>query len=226
MNINPQAILFDLDGTLIDTAPDFVVTMNALLAEEERPPIEAERIRAIVSEGATALITMAFDLEADDPMTLTLRNRFLDLYYRNLSLASQLFPDLDKLLQALDEQNIPWGIVTNKPVHLSEALLTKLDLHQRCHTLICPEHVTEKKPSPESLFLACQEIQVDAEACIYIGDHERDIVAGNAAGMTTIAALYGYIPPTEEVTRWQATHQVSTSPELHTLILNTINPKV
>ena len=223
MKLNPQAILFDLDGTLIDTAPDFVVAFNALLTEEGKPPIDPEKIRRKVSEGATALVCMAFDLALDDPNTLPLRNRFLDIYQESLSLASQLFPGLEELLQKLDDREIPWGIVTNKPHYLSEALLTKLNLLHRCQTLICPEHVKEKKPSPESLYLACKEISKEAEHCIYIGDHERDIAAGNAAGMMTIAALYGYIPEEEDTESWQASHQVSSSPELQSLILSLIN---
>lgn len=215
---SPQAVLFDLDGTLIDTAPDFVVAVNQLLQEHQRSPVDAERIRQQVSAGARAVVCLAFDIDSDHPTTDALRERFLTLYDEHLSSQASLFEGLDQLLDRLDQQGIPWGIVTNKPFNLAEKLIQRLQLHKRCQTLICPEHVAERKPAPESLFLACREIDVAPEQCIYVGDHQRDIAAGLNAGMETIAALYGYIPSGEAVDEWGAHHTVKHSRDLEALL--------
>ncbi len=213
-----DGILFDLDGTLIDTAPDFVTTVNRLLHEEGRAPLAAEKIRQHVSAGARALVQLAFNLTETSPDVEPLRVRFLDIYERNIAEASQLFDGLETLLEKLDQASIPWGVVTNKPAHLAEKLMQALNLLDRCHTLICPEHVKERKPAPESLFLACKEIQCRPERCIYIGDHERDISAGHNAGMMTIGALYGYIPDDHNPREWNAHIYTHNPSELEAVI--------
>lgn len=214
----PAAVLFDLDGTLIDTAPDFVVALNSVVTDEGQQPLDDDLIRSHVSAGARALIRLAFDLKEGDAAVEPLREKLLAAYEACLADHSVLFPGLDTLLARLDNDNIPWGIVTNKPHYLAKPLVAKLALETRCKTLICPDHVKNSKPDPEALVLASQQISVPAEACIYVGDHERDIVAGNRAQMQTIAALYGYIPPGDDPYQWEADHYAKTSEAVEPLI--------
>ena len=129
---------------------------------------------------------------------------FLDLYEAGVAVETTLFEGMDLLLENLEARGIPWGIVTNKPVRFAEPLVQALGLAQRCATLICPDHVSERKPHPEPLFLACQRIGAAPEQAIYVGDHERDIEAGRNAGMRTIAVRYGYIEQPHAVDLWQA----------------------
>lgn len=226
MNNHAEAVLFDLDGTLIDTAPDFIITLNKMLAEQQRDSVEPEQIRKQVSAGARAMVRMAFDLSEDSPEVEPLRERFLEIYASNIADESRLFQGLDQLLDKMDLAKIPWGIVTNKPTGLSEKLLQALELRERCRSLICPEHVKERKPAPESLFLACEELQCDPKRTIYVGDHERDILAGHNAGMVTIGALYGYIPDDDNPDDWRAHFYTDDSTQLEALLNEQLNNKL
>jgi len=214
-----ESVLFDLDGTLVDTAPDFIYVLNLLLEENNKAPLPAELIRAHVSDGTAALVAMAFQVDRQDPGLEPLRQRLLTLYEANLAVNSKPFPGITDLLATLATAGIPWGIVTNKPVRYAEPLLNQLDLTPTYAALICPDHVSQPKPHPEALLKACSRIGCRAENSIYVGDHRRDIEAGAAAGMTTIAAGFGYIKASDPISKWLADHQVESAQEIEELIL-------
>ncbi len=215
-----KAVLFDLDGTLLDTWPDFEVVLNRLLEEENKAPLDAGLIRATVSNGARALVTLGFGIEPDHAEFEPLRERLLAHYSNHLAVHTRPFPGIEELLKKLGQHQLPWGIVTNKPFIYAQPLLRQLDLEPAPGTLICPEHVKERKPHPESLYLACEQLGCAANNCIYIGDHRRDIDCGKNAGAKTIAAAYGYIDNRREAESWQADHTVDSAYELWPLIEN------
>lgn len=214
----PSAVLFDLDGTLIDTAPDFIRCLNQLRQLHNLEPLAAEQISPSVSNGAKAMIRVGFGLEPEHDGYVEKHTAFLDLYEAGVAVETTLFEGMDSLLANLEARGIPWGIVTNKPVRFAEPLVQALGLAQRCATLICPDHVSERKPHPEPLFLACQRIGAAPEQAIYVGDHERDIEAGRNAGMRTIAVRYGYIEQPHAVDLWQADIIVDTVSDLAKLL--------
>ena len=214
----PSAVLFDLDGTLIDTAPDFIRCLNQLRQQHELEPLPAEYIRRSVSNGARAMVRLGFNLEPEHDDYLEKHSAFLDLYEAGVAVETTLFEGMNDLLLDLEAKGIPWGIVTNKPVRLAAPLVEALGLQERCATLICPDHVTERKPHPEPMFLACNEINAAPEQAIYVGDHVRDIEAGRNAGMYTIAVRYGYIEEPETVDLWQADAIADTVSDLAKLL--------
>jgi phosphoglycolate phosphatase len=215
-----HAVLFDLDGTLLDTAPDFWPVLNAVRASRDLPPLPYAAVRQQVSNGAAGLIQFAFNLTAADADFEPLRLDLLARYQQHLAVNTRLFAGLDHLLLRLQNANIPWGVVTNKPLRYSEPLLTQLNLRQTCSTLICPDHVKERKPDPEGLLIACQQLKVEPSQCLYVGDHQRDIEAGQRAGMHTAAALFGYIGDDEDPQQWQADFYVEDSNALEAVIFN------
>lgn len=216
-----KAVLFDLDGTLIDTAADFIRIIQDMCREEGKAVVSAELIRTQVSEGARAMVKLVYpELEVTDPVFLAHRQRFLDLYGADIAVDTDLFDGMYPLLEALESRQIPWGIVTNKPRGLSESLLKALNLTDRCSVLVCPEDVTHTKPDPEPMYLAAKQLELDAKDCIYVGDHPRDIDAGRNANMYTILAAYGYLPleHKDDLTAWHADCIVNTVDELHEII--------
>lgn len=216
-----KAVLFDLDGTLIDTAADFIRIIQQMCREEGRALVEPKLIRTQVSEGARAMVKLVYpEMQLEDPVFLQHRQRFLDRYGADIAVDTDLFDGMYPLLEQLEAQDIPWGIVTNKPRWLSEALLKALNLSERCAVLVCPEDVTRTKPDPEPMYLAAKQLSLAAEDCIYIGDHPRDIDAGRHAKMPTVLAAYGYLPLQykDDLTAWQADYIVDTVAELHQLI--------
>nr|WP_284048053.1 HAD-IA family hydrolase [Marinobacter sp. ATCH36] len=210
--------MFDLDGTLIDTAPDFIRCLNELRLTHGLPALPAPHIRRSVSDGARAMIRVGFGLEPDHPDYLEKHTAFLDLYEAGVAVETALFEGVDTILMDLESRKIPWGIVTNKPVRFAVPLIKALGLAERCSTLICPDHVTNRKPHPEALFLACREVDADPASGVYVGDHERDIEAGRNAGMKTIAVRYGYIEQPEAVDLWQADIVADTVSDLAKLL--------
>jgi phosphoglycolate phosphatase len=213
-----KAVLFDLDGTLLDTAPDFVLTVNQLLSRHGLAELPAEDIRNTVSQGARALVTLAFKLQEGDDGFDALLEQLLDQYEKNLGLKSELFPGIRELLEKLSQHNIAWGIATNKPARFTQPLMARTQLPSLPASTICPDDVEQRKPHPESLHIACKEIGCDLNEAIYIGDHLRDIQCGQNAGMDTIAAAYGYIIDGDKPENWRATHLVSHASELWPII--------
>lgn len=220
-----KAVLFDLDGTLIDTAADFVRIIQQMCRDEQRPVVEAEIIRTQVSEGARAMVQLIYpEMDVTDPVFLAHRQRFLNTYGDNIVVDTNLFEGMYPLLEELEAHQIPWGIVTNKPRGLSELLLAALNLTERCAVLVCPEDVSKTKPDPEPMYLAAKQLNLEARDIIYVGDHPRDIDAGRNAEMYTILAAYGYLPveSRDDLLAWQADAIIQTVPELHQLLKNKI----
>ena len=221
-----KAVLFDLDGTLIDTAADFIRIIQDMCREENRDIVDDALIRTQVSEGARAMVKLVYPhLDVEDPIFLAHRQRFLDIYGADIAVDTDLFEGMYPLLESLEAKQIPWGIVTNKPRWLSEALLDALNLTERCAVLVCPEDVKKTKPDPEPMYLAASQINIDAKECIYVGDHPRDIDAGRHAGMYTILAAYGYLPLAhkDDLTAWKADCIVKDVTELNQVILELVN---
>ena len=208
------AVLFDLDGTLIDTAPDFHACVNRLLSEENLPPLAYTAVRAQVSNGGSALIKLAFNLERGDDGFDQRLQRLLELYADHIADHSQLFEGMDNLLGWLEQLGCPWGVVTNKPERFAKPLLSALALNQRCAVLICPEQVSQTKPDPEGLLTACKQLARLPENTVYIGDHRRDIEAGRNGGLITATALFGYIEEDDNPQHWQADFEAHTPHDL------------
>jgi phosphoglycolate phosphatase len=199
-----SCILFDLDGTLLDTAPDMAGALNQLLAERGRHTLTLDAIRPHVSHGAVALVRLGFNLEPEDSGFDELRARFLDIYASRVAQDTRLFPGMESLLSRIEATAKPWGVVTNKPAWLTEPLMSALALHARAAAVISGDSAARNKPHPDTLFLACERIGVAPDTCLYVGDAERDIEAGKRAGMRTLAAGFGYISDTDQPELWGA----------------------
>lgn len=214
-----QSVLFDLDGTLVDTAPDFIRVLNRLRESYDRPALPHDVIRAVVSAGARAMVQTGFpEHPVDSPEFARIRQEFLDLYAQGLAEESSLFDGMEGVLDKLEARGIPWGVVTNKPRVYSEPLLAGLSLSGRCAVLVCPDDVTRTKPDPEPMYLACRQLAADPLRSIYVGDHIRDIEAGRNAGMKTIAAGWGYVVAGEDPRDWQADLLAWQVNDLHSLL--------
>ena len=224
-----KAVLFDLDGTLIDTAADFVRIIGKMSSENDwQAPPEAE-IREQVSAGATAMVHLMLrhndQLEVSEAELMAFRQQFLDDYEADICVDSCVFNELEEVLRVLEEKGVPWGIVTNKPRYLAELLLEKMQLDERCAVLVCPDDVSRSKPDPEPMYVALEKLAIPrgaAESVLYVGDHIRDIEAGKAAGMPTILAAYGYIPPEDQdnLKKWGADYITETPADLNKLLLS------
>lgn len=211
------AVLFDLDGTLLDTAPDMVPALNDLRREQGRDPLDYAAARAFVSNGALGLLGLAFaDAEGEERQRL--HRRYLELYTARLARQTALFPGMAEVLHRLEQAAIPWGVVTNKPARLTEPLLDELGLRSRCACVVSGDTLAERKPHPGPLLHALALISASAPDAIYVGDAERDIVAGRAAGMRTVAATYGYIPPGQDPAGWGAHHHIARPSDLLDLL--------
>lgn len=213
-----SAVLFDLDGALVDTAPDLADALNATLAHYQLDALPYDLIRPIVSNGANGLIALAFGDGINADKHQAIKSHLIEHYQQNIANKSALFEGLELALDALESKNIPWGIVTNKPEYLTKALLIKLNLYERSGCVVCGDQVANPKPHPESIYLACKQLNALPENAIYIGDAERDIRAGRLAGLKTIACGYGYILSTDNINDWQADELVETSTELLELL--------
>jgi 2-phosphoglycolate phosphatase len=208
-----SALLLDLDGTLLDTAPDMGAALNRLRAENGLQSLPAATIRPVVSHGSARLVSLGFPAAVGDEYE-RLRLRFLELYSYSLSEHTRLFPGADVLLAELERLDIPWGVVTNKPGWLTDPLLAALGLQERAACVVSGDTVAERKPHPLPLLHAARVIGVPAERCLYAGDAERDIVAGRAAGMTTVVAAYGYISSDDDPNSWQPAGVVTAPTQL------------
>lgn len=214
--MNLKAVLFDLDGTLLDTAPDFKTALNLLLAEENKDALTEEQVKVMVSHGSADLIANAFHMEATHPDFEPLRARLLAFYLDHLSENTRYFEGLEPSLAYMREQGLAYGIVTNKPALYAEKILADLGIPVDC--LICPDHVAKPKPDPEALYLACKKVGCAPDEAIFVGDHDRDIIAGKAANMPTVAAAWGYIPVAESIEDWGADYLLRKPGELLALL--------
>lgn len=199
-----KAVFFDLDGTLLDTAPAFYQLLNQQLKEAGKAPVSIAALRTVVSDGAAAMVKLAFDIDEQDPQFQQQLDTLLTRYKANPAENTQLFDGMYEVLDTLEEAEIPWGIVTNKPERFTVPILEHLGLANRTEAVICPDHVEERKPSPEGLLKAAQILGVGAPQSCYVGDHLRDIEAGRNANMATIAVTYGYLKDDENPASWGA----------------------
>jgi phosphoglycolate phosphatase len=199
-----RTVLFDLDGTLLDTAPDLADALNRVLQENNHPPLPFERIRNIVSHGGKALIRLGFAMEETHPDFSSLHKRLLGIYRENVSSRTRPFPGITALLDALELRGLNWGVVTNKPAWLTEPLLKDLGLYNRAVCVISGDTLDERKPHPAPMLLACEQAGSEARQCVYVGDARRDIEAGHNANMRTLVALFGYFQDGDRPGEWNA----------------------
>jgi 2-phosphoglycolate phosphatase len=218
MQTRTGAVLFDLDGTLVDTAPDLANALNETLKHFGRKPLAFDTIRPQVSHGGIALIRLGFEIEPGDKYFEDYRRFLLQYYQNNLTVNSRLFDGMQELLGFLESSNIPWGIVTNKPSWLTDPLMQQMGLDERAACIVSGDTCTNKKPHPEPIHHACDIAGVISENCWYIGDAERDIEAGNAAGCTTVTALFGYLNHDDKPETWQADHMIDHPSEIMRLL--------
>lgn len=214
-----QAVLFDMDGTLLDTAKDFYAIIQSMRAEHGLPAFtDKSGFRQHISRGALAMVAYGFALEHDSSELESLRDEFLTRYDVQHTQFTEPFAGVLDLLQHLDEAGIRWGVATNKPLRFAQPIMDSLHLSERSAVLLCPEHVENSKPAPDMLLLACEQLQLDPREVIYVGDDQRDIDAGRAANMHTVAVRYGYNQPEDNPSNWGADAVIDEITELKALL--------
>jgi len=209
-----DAVLFDLDGTLADTAPDLGAALNRVRADRGLDPVPLERLRPYASHGARGLIGAGMAVAPGEPDYVALRDAFLAHYAAALCVATALFADVDAMLGTLGARGLPWGIVTNKATRFTEPLLEALSLASRAGAVVCGDTTPFAKPHPAPLQHAAMRLGVDPSRCVYVGDARRDVEAGRAAGMPTLVARWGYIEPEETPDLWPADGILEAPPAL------------
>jgi len=217
-----RAVLFDLDGTLVDTAPDMVRALQAMQQHHGIEPVGYAEGRSNVSNGAMGLLRIGFP-DSSEKQRQGLICEFVERYASRLADESRLFAGLDDLLDKLDAGDRPWGVVTNKPGHLTEPLIELLELAERCVCIVSGDTLEQRKPHPAPLLHACELAGVAPDESIYVGDASRDIEAGRAAGMATIGAAYGYITIDDDPSTWGADLIVADTQELTQTVLKAVN---
>lgn len=215
-----QAVLFDLDGTLIDSAPDLAGAANRLRAAHGLAPLPFDQLRPLVGAGARGMVGAAMGVSPDDPRFVPLRDEFLALYEAHMLDRTQVFAGMPSVLAALEAARVPWGIVTNKAERFALPVVAGLGLCSRAAVLVCGDTTPHAKPHPAPLLEAARRLGVEATACVYVGDDLRDVQAGKAAGMATVAAAWGYLGLGEPVAAWQADVVI----ELPSQLLNWLDP--
>ena len=209
-----RTVLFDLDGTLLDTAPDLADALNAVLVENRCEPRPYAEIRGVVSHGGMALIRLGFGIEPDDPDFEPLRQRLLDIYRANIANMTRPFPGMAGLLDELERRGLNWGVVTNKPGWLTDPLLRELDLYDRAACVVSGDTLSERKPHPAPMLHACIQAGSLPGQCVYVGDAQRDIEAGRNARMHTLVALFGYFMTDDRPLEWQADGSINRPQDL------------
>ena len=212
-----QAALFDLDGTLIDSSPDFVKCLNTLLIENNRSTIQESDIRHLVSDGSNVLLKNFLKPSSNDELE-NFREVFFKLYHEELEHGSNFFEGVEELIAFLEKENIPWGIVTNKFKRFAEKIIQNNPLLQKSQVLITPDDVSIAKPNPEGLLKAANILGLPPDACIYVGDHLKDLEAGSNAGMQSIGCLFGYSMARNNRTKKHTKYFVQNAFELKALL--------
>ncbi|MCB5184192.1 HAD-IA family hydrolase [Methylobacillus gramineus] len=207
-------VLFDLDGTLADTAPDLGLALNIQRQRHGLQPLDQALIRPYASHGSKGLLGIGFGLTPADEGFNTMRDEYLALYDEVFATAPTLFDGMDEVLTKIEALGMRWGIVTNKPRRFSQPLVAALKLEQRLACLVCADDAPRPKPYPDPMFMACEQTSTKPEVCIYVGDAERDIQAGIAAGMPTVVALYGYLDAADTPLAWGADYAIKSPLEL------------
>ncbi|MEO1034613.1 MAG: HAD-IA family hydrolase [Pseudomonadota bacterium] len=213
------ALLVDLDGTLVDTAPDMVAALERLCRRNGRTAPDRDLARAVVSSGSMALLRLGFGDEEASARRDELLPAFLADYTANVAQSSALFAGWDRVLEYVESRGVRWGVVTNKPEHISRKLLAELELAERCGCIIGGDTLSVRKPHPEPLLAAADSLNANPSSSLYVGDHQRDIDAGQAAGMRTIAAAWGYIVDGDGADRWGADHVIDSPADLLALLV-------
>ena len=213
-----KTVLFDLDGTLADTAPDLAYALNGVLTEQGRAPLPLEVIRPAASHGGIALIRCGFG--EDHPEEEALRLRLLDIYQANIARETRLFPGMAEVLTGIEARGLNWGVVTNKPAWLTEPLLEALGLSRRTACIVSGDTCEQRKPHPLPILHACRQAGAEARECLYVGDAERDIEAGRRAGTRTLTALFGYIGENDRPQDWGADALIEQPREILTWLDN------
>ena len=211
-------IFFDLDGTLVDTAPDLGLALNMQRVRHGLPVMVQDKIRPFASHGSRGLLSIGFGLTPEHPDFAAMRAEYLELYDQVFTRSPVLFKGVAELLDVIEKKNLHWGIVTNKPRCFSEPLLKAIKLDRRSACLVCGDDAPRAKPHPDTLLLAAKQTQSSPADCMYIGDAERDVQAGAAARMRTVVALYGYIAETDKPEEWGADFLIVQPMELTSLI--------
>lgn len=219
-----RAVLFDMDGTLLDTAPDFIAVAQAMRIARGMDSIPDQHIRDVVSGGARAMVLSAFDVDPLSDEFEALRLEFLDRYQDHCAVHSHLYDGMAELLAEIEAANLPWGVVTNKPVRFAQPIMERLGLDGRSSVLVCPDHVSNSKPDPEPMLLACKQLSLDPSTVLFIGDDLRDIESGRAAGSKTAAVRYGYIHPDDNPDTWGADVVVDHPLELRPFLAGALYP--
>jgi len=212
------AVLFDLDGTLIDSAPDLAGAGNDMRVARGLAPYPFEHFRAMVGSGARGMVARAFGVGPSEEGYLALRDEFLNRYEARMTQATRVFDSMLPVLDAFDARALPWGIVTNKATRFADPLARTLGLWPRAAALVCGDTTAHAKPHPEPLLEAARRLGVDAAACLYVGDDLRDVEAGRAAGMTTVAVHWGYLGEGAAIESWGADHLLQTPDDLLKLL--------
>ncbi|QEI05441.1 phosphoglycolate phosphatase [Pigmentiphaga aceris] len=207
-------ILFDFDGTLADTAPDLAAAANKQRTDRGLPPLPYEQLRPMASQGARGLLRVALDMTPEHPEYPAARIKFLSDYEAAMTVHTTLFDGVPALLEQITDAGLRWGIVTNKMTLLAAPLVEYLGLNPQCTVLVCGDTTAHSKPHPEPLLHAARTAGVAPEDCIYVGDDLRDIQAGRAAGMPTVAVSYGYIGDGEPVDEWKADATVASAHQI------------
>jgi len=206
---NTRAVLFDLDGTFADTAPDLGAALNHVLSLHQLPELPLAVTRLQASHGSAGLLKLGFNVTPDDAEFPALRDALLAHYTAHICDHTTLFPGMAELITTLEQRGLPWGIVTNKPQRFTLPLMQALGYAERAACLVSGDTCAHAKPHPAPMLHAAKAMGVPAQRCLYLGDDKRDIDAGNAAGMTSLIALYGYIDPHAQLDTWQAAGAVS-----------------
>ncbi len=209
-----RAVLFDLDGTLMDTAPDLAWALNQVRQEEGLAALPYLSIRPHVSNGSVDLIRFGFDSEVEDADFERRRLRLLEIYAANLTRETTLFSGMAEILATLEASGLLWGVVTNKPAWLTDPLMLQMGLSHRAACIVSGDTTVERKPHPQPLFHAARLMGIDSTECVYVGDADRDIEAGRRAGMKTLIASFGYIDDQEDLSAWQADAVIQTPTEI------------
>jgi phosphoglycolate phosphatase len=218
INRKISGVLFDLDGTLLDTAPDLARSLNTLRERYKKPPLGIEQVREVASLGCPGLIHLGFDIDLNHPNYPELCRDFVTLYEADITAHTRPFEGIGTVLQTLKKNQIPWGVVTNKAEKLAKKILDNLALTPDCACLIGGDTTPFPKPAPDPLYAACKIIRLNPEDCLFIGDSSLDIQAAQRAKMPNIAALYGYIPNSCDPQAWEADYYVTTPIEILTCI--------
>ncbi|NDA92483.1 MAG: HAD family hydrolase [Betaproteobacteria bacterium] len=222
MRTKLKAVWFDLDGTLVDSAPDLAVPIHEMRQDRGLSPLEDAILRPYTSMGARGLIWCGFGVKKDEPAFEALRVEFLARYEKAMVVHTQLFPGMEEVLDHIESKGLIWGVVSNKFERYVKYIVDALDLTPRCAAIVGGDTTPFPKPNPANLFYACGAAAVDPRYCVYVGDDLRDVEAGRAAGMKTVAAAYGYCGDELPPSAWGADGLIETPLQLRTWLAREI----